>query len=152
MGFGQNKLGVHALCWVGGWSEAEARKAIEGTARVGYGLIEIPALDPDKIDAGMTVVNDYGLAYMMQDLPFGGVKISGVGKINGREGLRACCNAKAVVRDRLPIRKGIALYPVREATEPLVNEAIRAIYSRGPIAKAKAAFGVARALVELARG
>ncbi|MEZ4384872.1 MAG: aldehyde dehydrogenase family protein [Nannocystaceae bacterium] len=105
-----------------------------------------------QIDAGMTVVNDYGLAYMMQDLPFGGVKISGVGKINGREGLRACCNAKAVVRDRLPIRKGIALYPIREATEPLVNEAIRAIYSRGPLAKAKAAFGVARALVELARG
>lgn len=64
MGFGQNKLGVHALCWVGGWSEAEARKAIEGTARVGYDLIEIPALDPDKIDAAMTarLLEDYGLA------------------------------------------------------------------------------------------
>lgn len=64
MGFGENKLGVHALCWVGGWSEAEARKAIEGTARVGYDLIEIPALDPDKIDAAMTarLLEEYGLA------------------------------------------------------------------------------------------
>ena len=39
-----NKLGVHALSWVGGWSEAEARKAIEGSARLGYDIIEIPAL------------------------------------------------------------------------------------------------------------
>lgn len=64
MGFGQNRLGVHALCWVGGWTEPEARKAIEGTARLGYDLIEIPALDPDKIDAGSTarLLEDYGLA------------------------------------------------------------------------------------------
>jgi len=64
MSFGQNKLGIHALCWVGGWSEAEARKAIEGTARVGYDLIEIPALDPDRIDAALTakLLEEYGLA------------------------------------------------------------------------------------------
>ena len=62
--FGENKLGVHALCWVGSWSEEDARKAIEGTARVGYDLIEIPALDPDKIDAKMTarLLEEYGLA------------------------------------------------------------------------------------------
>ncbi len=34
-----NKIGVHALSWVGGWSEAEARKAIDAngprtTARI----------------------------------------------------------------------------------------------------------------------
>jgi D-psicose/D-tagatose/L-ribulose 3-epimerase len=64
MGFGQNKLGVHALCWVGGWSEAEARKAIEGTVRVGYDLIEIPMLDPDRIDVELTakLLEEYGLA------------------------------------------------------------------------------------------
>jgi D-psicose/D-tagatose/L-ribulose 3-epimerase len=64
MSFGENKLGIHALCWVGGWSEAEARKAIEGTARVGYDLIEIPALDPDRIDAALTarLLEEYGLA------------------------------------------------------------------------------------------
>lgn len=64
MAFGQNKLGVHALCWVGGWGEAEARTAIEGTARVGYDLIEIPALDPDRIDAALTarLLEEYGLA------------------------------------------------------------------------------------------
>ena len=105
-----------------------------------------------RLRAGMTVVNDYGLAYMMQDLPFGGVRISGLGKINGPEGLRACCHERAVVRDRLPIRRGIAVYPVREATLPLLSEAIRAIYSEGPVRKARAAVKVARSLLELARG
>ena len=41
-----NKLGVHALVWVGGWSHAECTKAIEQTAKLGFDLIEIPALDP----------------------------------------------------------------------------------------------------------
>ena len=31
------------------------------------------------ISAGMTVVNDYGIAYMVQSAPFGGVRISGFG-------------------------------------------------------------------------
>ena len=31
-----NKLGVHALVWVGGWSEAECAKAIRSTAELGY--------------------------------------------------------------------------------------------------------------------
>ena len=41
-----SKLGVHALVWVGGWSEAEAAKAISNTAELGYDFIEIPLLNP----------------------------------------------------------------------------------------------------------
>mgnify|MGYP002147030530 CR=1 FL=1 len=37
------------------------------------------------IQAGMTTVNDFGLAYMIQSLPFGGVKISGFGNFVVRE-------------------------------------------------------------------
>lgn len=49
-----NKLGVHALVWVGGWSHDECTKAIEQTAALGYDLIEIPALDPTSIDTTFT--------------------------------------------------------------------------------------------------
>lgn len=49
-----NSLGVHALVWVGGWSEAEARRAIAGTAGLGFDLIEIPLLDPAAVDSTMT--------------------------------------------------------------------------------------------------
>lgn len=45
-----NALGVHALVWTGGWSPDEAEFAIASTAAAGYDLIEIPALDPSRID------------------------------------------------------------------------------------------------------
>ena len=50
----KNPVGIHAFVWVGGWGEAEARRAIEQTAAAGYELIEIPILDPSAIDTAMT--------------------------------------------------------------------------------------------------
>lgn len=49
-----NAFGVHALVWTGGWSPAEAEHAIAATAAAGYDLIEIPALDPSRIDIADT--------------------------------------------------------------------------------------------------
>ena len=49
-----NQLGVHALVWVGGWSEAESEQAIAASAELGYDLIEIPLLDPAKVDVAVT--------------------------------------------------------------------------------------------------
>jgi D-psicose/D-tagatose/L-ribulose 3-epimerase len=49
-----NKLGVHALVWVGGWSHDECAKAIGQTSELGFDLIEIPALDPKSIDVDFT--------------------------------------------------------------------------------------------------
>jgi D-psicose/D-tagatose/L-ribulose 3-epimerase len=56
-------LGVHALVWVGGWSKEECRTAIKNTVEAGYGLIEIPALDPSKIDSKDTaqVLKEHGI-------------------------------------------------------------------------------------------
>ncbi|MCW2501529.1 MAG: D-tagatose 3-epimerase [Frankiales bacterium] len=58
-----NPLGVHALVWVGDWSEASARYAIESTRQVGFDLIEVPILDPSTVDAAMTrrLLQDNGL-------------------------------------------------------------------------------------------
>jgi D-psicose/D-tagatose/L-ribulose 3-epimerase len=49
-----NRIGVHALVWVGGWTQPEARAAIESTKAAGYDLIEIPLLDPWSVDVKMT--------------------------------------------------------------------------------------------------
>ena len=49
-----NKLGVHALVWVGGWSHDECERAIAQTAELGFDLIEIAALDPAAIDGAFT--------------------------------------------------------------------------------------------------
>lgn len=49
-----SRLGIHALVWVGGWSAAESERAIAATAEAGYDFIEIPLLDPARVDANHT--------------------------------------------------------------------------------------------------
>jgi acyl-CoA reductase-like NAD-dependent aldehyde dehydrogenase len=49
---------------------------------------------------GMININDFGINYMCQSLPFGGTKESGSGRFAGVEGLRGCCLMKTVTRDR----------------------------------------------------
>ena len=101
------------------------------------------------IRSGMSVVNDYGIAYMMQDLPFGGVGISGFGRINGPEGLRACCHQKAIVSDRVSFGKSFAVHPIRAQSFDLVENAIQCIYGRQTRNRAQAAIAAARNLFAL---
>jgi D-psicose/D-tagatose/L-ribulose 3-epimerase len=58
-----NPLGVHALVWVGDWSEPSARFAIESTRETGFDLIEVPLLDPSTVDVAITrrLLDDNGL-------------------------------------------------------------------------------------------
>ncbi len=104
-----------------------------------------------RVRAGMSVVNDYGLAAMMQSLPFGGTKISGFGKINGKEGLRACCLEKAIVNDRLPFGKAVSIHPVKEATLGIVEGAIGVIYGGDWATRARSAGSLVRSLVRFRR-
>jgi acyl-CoA reductase-like NAD-dependent aldehyde dehydrogenase len=104
-----------------------------------------------RIRAGMTVVNDYGLAYMIQALPFGGVGVSGFGRINGKEGLRACCLEKAMVSDRVRLGGGVSVYPIRPATFDLTRGVISMLYARGVGEKARAAGRVVKSLVSILR-
>jgi len=55
-----------------------------------------------QIRSGMLCINDFGSNYLIQSLPFGGVKDSGFGRFAGIEGLRACCLERSIVVDRIP--------------------------------------------------
>jgi D-psicose/D-tagatose/L-ribulose 3-epimerase len=59
----QNLIGIHSLVWAGGWSEAQARFAIEQSKAAGYDLIEILMMDPRSIDVAMTrkLLDEYDL-------------------------------------------------------------------------------------------
>lgn len=86
----------------------------------------------DRLAAGMTAINEFGgMTYMAQDLTFGGVKESGFGRINGREGLRACCNVKAVLDDRLPVGFANKLFPVARGDFSRIKGAVRLVYGKG---------------------
>ncbi|KAJ1893891.1 Meiotic Sister-Chromatid recombination aldehyde dehydrogenase, partial [Coemansia sp. IMI 209127] len=68
---------------------------------------------------GMVNVNDFGVNYICQSLPFGGVGISGFGRFAGPEGLRALCVEKSFTEDRFPFIKTpippIVDYPIQDS-------------------------------------
>jgi len=100
----------------------------------------------DRIVAGSTCINDWALMYMVQDLPFGGVRGSGFGRLNGREGLRACTNVKAVIEDRLPIHRAIKLFPGRRYDYEVTRGGVRLLYTKGLANKFDALVELGRAL------
>lgn len=53
-----------------------------------------------KLQVGSVSINDVVVNYMMSDLPFGGFKKSGLGRVHGIEGLRAYTQAQAVSSNR----------------------------------------------------
>jgi acyl-CoA reductase-like NAD-dependent aldehyde dehydrogenase len=85
-----------------------------------------------QLETGMTAINEFGgITYMAQDLTFGGVKASGYGRMNGREGLRSMCNIKSVIDDRIPITRANKLYPVDASLYRRFSALIDLIYGRG---------------------
>jgi len=84
----------------------------------------------DRIEAGMAAINEFGgMSYMAQDLPFGGVKQSGFGRMNGRDGLRACCNVKAVLDDRFPFNFPAKLFPVGDRDYDRMKTVVEIAYA-----------------------
>ncbi|MBL4686705.1 MAG: aldehyde dehydrogenase family protein [Nannocystaceae bacterium] len=141
---------VMLLCRVS--DEHEAVQIANGTA---FGLSSsVFSKDHDKarriasrLQAGMTAINEFGgMTYMAQDLTFGGVKASGFGRLNGREGLRACTNVKAVLEDRLPLHFANKLFPVAEGDFETVKSAVRMVYGSGVRARLAGAMDLARTL------
>ncbi len=85
----------------------------------------------DRLDSGASCLNDFGLCYLNQDLPFGGVKYSGFGRMNGRDGLRAYTNPKAVLSSRLPFAIPPRLYPVGAQDYARAAASIELLFGRG---------------------
>ncbi|ELR24739.1 aldehyde dehydrogenase [Acanthamoeba castellanii str. Neff] len=85
-----------------------------------------------RVVAGMATINDFGVGYLIQSLPFGGTKISGFGRFGGAEGLREFSRQKSVVTDRFPgvLTKAPAFtkYPIPENGPAIVKNAIHFFY------------------------
>lgn len=82
------------------------------------------------LDAGGVCINDFGMCYLNQDLPFGGVKSSGYGRMNGRDGLRAYTNPKAVLTDRFGFSVLPKLYPITPDLYAKSRHSIRLLFAR----------------------
>ena len=56
----------------------------------------------DRLKVGAICFNDVMTHYGIADLPFGGMGFSGIGKVQGKEGLRAFSHQKSYLKALLP--------------------------------------------------
>ena len=65
----------------------------------------------DRIDSGCVVIGDCLITYGIPESPFGGVKDSGVGRVNGEIGIRGLCQGRSIVSDRFGRKTEPFWYP-----------------------------------------
>lgn len=92
----------------------------------------------NQIESGAVCINDFGLCYVNQDLPFGGTKYSGYGVMNGRDGLRAYTTPKAILADRFPLEIPPKLFPVKPLDYEKSKASLQLLFKRSMKDKAKA--------------
>jgi succinate-semialdehyde dehydrogenase/glutarate-semialdehyde dehydrogenase len=80
------------------------------------------------IDSGCAVVNDCMITYGVTESPFGGVKQSGIGRVNGEQGLLAMCHTKSIVIDRLGGRSEPIWFPYTNRKASWVKRALRLVW------------------------
>jgi aldehyde dehydrogenase (NAD+) len=95
-----------------------------------------------QLVTGMCNVNDYGVNYLCQSLPFGGVRISGFDRFAGVEGLRGCCLMRSITSDKFPgVRTNIPpplQYPVKARGFAFCQALVNLFYGDGLWTKVKA--------------
>jgi succinate-semialdehyde dehydrogenase/glutarate-semialdehyde dehydrogenase len=67
----------------------------------------------EQMETGGVCINDMALTYGVPEAPFGGVKQSGVGQVNGETGMRGYCHAHPMIVDRFGGKKVQGGYPYR---------------------------------------
>mmetsp|Transcript_11159 Transcript_11159/g.19026 ORF Transcript_11159/g.19026 Transcript_11159/m.19026 type:complete len:586 (-) Transcript_11159:43-1800(-) len=105
-----------------------------------------------EIESGMCTINDFGVSYLIQSVPFGGIKKSGFGRFNGVEGLREFSRQKTVVTDRFPMRAKaprFTSYPIPTKAPIALSNAITMIYSGSFSIKIRCAINFIKTMISM---
>jgi succinate-semialdehyde dehydrogenase / glutarate-semialdehyde dehydrogenase len=95
----------------------------------------------EKIEAGMTCVNDVLAGFGVTDAPSGGLKTSGIGKRHGPEGIRRFCHQQVIVTDRFGMKREPFWFPYSAKTERLLTRALGILFSSRWSSKFKSIMG-----------
>jgi acyl-CoA reductase-like NAD-dependent aldehyde dehydrogenase len=80
------------------------------------------------LESGSAVVNDCMLTYGIAESPFGGVKDSGIGQVNGEIGLRSFCHAQSILIDRFGAKSELLWYPYTAKKMNLLRRLMRILW------------------------
>lgn len=87
-----------------------------------------------RIRAANVTIDDCLVAYGIAESPFGGMKESGIGRVNGEMGLKSFCQVQAIVSPRFGSKPSKLWYPYQEKTLRGLRRAMSLLY-RSPIGK-----------------
>ena len=81
-----------------------------------------------RLHAGMVMVNDVLVNFGIPELPYGGVKQSGFGRMMGDEGLLEFSQVKAVADTRVALRRELFWFPYRPRQLALLKRLTRTVF------------------------
>ena len=81
-----------------------------------------------RLQAGMVMVDDVLINFGIPELPYGGVKQSGFGRMMGDEGLLEFAQVKAVADTRLALKRELFWFPYRPKQLALLKRLARAAF------------------------
>ena len=84
-----------------------------------------------QIEAGSTCVNDALINYLALEVPFGGIKESGIGsRHGGAEGIRKFCRSHSIVVDRFQLKRELIWYPYNKRVASIINIAMNFLFKK----------------------
>jgi succinate-semialdehyde dehydrogenase/glutarate-semialdehyde dehydrogenase len=92
------------------------------------------------METGGVCVNDMAMTYGVPEAPFGGVKSSGVGSVNGKSGIRGYCHAHPILADRKGKGAIQGGYPYTRKAEDGTQAFIRLLWQKTPLGRWLASF------------
>ncbi|MGH0035201.1 MAG: aldehyde dehydrogenase family protein [Myxococcota bacterium] len=81
-----------------------------------------------SMESGCVVVNDCMVTYGVTESPFGGVKDSGIGRVNGELGLKSYCNTQSIVVDRFGGKQEAMWFPYDSGKYKSIRRMMRWIW------------------------
>jgi delta 1-pyrroline-5-carboxylate dehydrogenase len=132
---------------------ADVKEAIKQVNNSPYGLTaslwsrdnDLACMIARKLKVATVAVNDHMWPFFAPEVPWGGIKASGLGRVGGAEGLQSMTYQKVISFDRFNLPRELYWYPRPKWLYFALLLLVPILYSRKPEKRA-------RALIELITG
>ncbi|MDQ4071488.1 MAG: aldehyde dehydrogenase family protein, partial [Actinomycetota bacterium] len=84
-----------------------------------------------RVQAGAACVNDCFINYLALEVPFGGMKESGIGGRHGPKGIQKYCRTQQIMVKRFAPKKEIHFFPYRKWVTKALGRTLGLLYGRG---------------------